>query len=40
MSVLPVTSYTSEYAGEMHRARLRAILAGDYTAIPRPKKKT
>ncbi len=27
----------SEHAGEMRRARLRAVLAGDYAAIPRPK---
>jgi len=30
-------SDTSEHAGEMRRARLRAVLAGDYAAIPRPK---
>ena len=30
---------TSEHAGEMRRARLRAVLVGDYAAIPRPKEK-
>ena len=34
------SGYTSEYTGEMRRARLRAVLAGDYAAIPCPKKKT
>ena len=29
----------SEHAGEMRRARLRAVLAGNYAAIPRPKEK-
>ena len=32
-------SDTSEHPGEMRRARLRAVLAGDYVAIPRPKEK-
>jgi hypothetical protein len=32
-------SDTSDHAGEMRRARLRAILTGDYAAIPLPKEK-